>query len=352
MVITKKTILPLRYALSLATIILIFLCAGTVSAQVMDNSRRVERLSTRERVSLRTNVVDWALMVPNIGIEYDLRPENWNRYSVNLNLRYRPHTSGTFVRPAVYDIFEATVEGRMYWRERKAEPSGYLRRHIHWWDKLFSCRNMLPSHPNWIFYRGAYLSYTDYNLYIRSHHGRDGEAIMAGLTWGFVKPFIAFQNGNSLDMEFGISAGLAYYHQQRYVHDNKTNSYPKRGIDNWQLAHYPVVRDLHVAVVYRFGKYPIQKKYRWRYDVDMDFRAMKDSIYSDRMAWREKQFVKDSLYRVVSRDFKILYDSCVHQRRIERQRKIDSKAPEREIMQKEALQGKQKAMRKKNDKKA
>lgn len=301
-----------------------------VQAQVMDNSRRVERLSMKERISVRTNVVDWALMVPNIGIEYDLRPENWNRYAINLNLRYRPHTSGTFVRPAVFDIFEATVEGRMYWRERKAEQSGYLRRHIHWWDKLFSCRNMLPSHPNWIFYRGAYVSYADYNVYLRSHAGRDGEAIMAGLTWGFVKPFITFQSGNSLDMEFGISAGVAYLRHDLYRHDNATNSYPRTGHSGWHMLGYPAVRDLHVAVVYRFGKYPIQKKYRWRYDVDMDFRARKDSIYNNNLAWREKQFVKDSLYRVVSRDFKILYDSCVHQRRIERQRRIDSKAPERE----------------------
>lgn len=45
--------------------------AGT-RAQVMDNSRRVDYLSMAERLSLRTNVVDWSLMVPNIGIEYDL----------------------------------------------------------------------------------------------------------------------------------------------------------------------------------------------------------------------------------------------------------------------------------------
>jgi len=346
-----RNILPLRHLLLMAFTILSFFSTYELRAQVMDNSRKVERLSMKERVSLRTNVVDWALMIPNIGVEYDLRPENWNRYAVNLNLRYRPHTSGTFVRPVVYDIFEATVEGRMYWRERKAEPSGYLRRHIHWWDKLLSCRTMLPSHPKWIFYRGAYLSYSDYNLYLRGRDGKDGEAIMAGMTWGFVKPFIAFQNGNSLDMEFGISAGAAYLRNNSYRHDNKTNSYPRQGTSDWHFLSYPMVRDLHVAVVYRFGKYPIQKKYRWRYDVDMDFRARKDSIYNTDLAWREKQFIKDSLYRVVSRDFKLLYDSCVHQRRIERQRAIDNKAPERDIKQLDALTEKVKKSKKKSAKK-
>ena len=305
--------------------------AGT-RAQVMDNSRRVDYLSMAERLSLRTNVVDWSLMVPNIGIEYDLRRENWSRHALNLNLRYRPRTTGTFVRPAVFNIFEATVEGRMYWRERKATTSGYLRRHTHWWDKLFSCRNMMPSHPNWIFYRGAYVSYSDYSLYAKGHDGRDGQAFMAGFTWGFVKPFVAFQNGNSVDMEFGISAGLCYTKYNKYVHDNASNSYPVTSTTGWHLVKYPVPRDLHVAVVYRFGNYPIQKKYRWRYDVDLPYRARRDSIYDSRMAWRERQFLRDSLYRVVSRDFKLLYDSCVQQRRAERQRAIDSKAPRRQTL--------------------
>lgn len=210
---------------------------------------------------------------------------------------------------------------------------------------------MMPSHPKWIFYRGAYLSYADYNFYLREHAGRDGEAIMAGLTWGFVKPFIAFQNGNSLDMEFGISAGVAYLRHDLYKHDNKTNSYPRTGHSDWHMLGYPAVRDLHVAVVYRFGKYPIQKKYRWRYDVDLDFRAMKDSVYNNRMAWRERQFIKDSLYRVVSRDFKILYDSCAQQRRIERQRAIDNKAPQRDVTNSKAVTGKQKRKQKTDAKK-
>lgn len=310
-------------------IIISMLPLSGVKAQVMDNSRRVDTLSFRERLSLRTNVVDWSLMVPNIGLEYDLRRENWNRYAVNMNLRYRPRTTGTFVRPAVFNLFEIALEGRMYWRERKAEARGYLRRHDHWWDKLFSCRTMLPSHPKWIFYRGVYVSYADYALYLKGHDGRDGQALMAGFTWGFVKPFLAFQNGNSVDMEFGISAGLGYSKNDHFVHDNQTNSYPVVGRGGWHLMKYPAVRDLHVAVVYRFGNYPIQKKYRWRYDADMAFRARIDSMYNERYAGRERRFVRDSLYRVVAKDFKVLYDSCVHQRRMERQRAIDARAPKR-----------------------
>lgn len=319
----------LRQGVILTVIILALLFPCRAQAQVMDNSRRVDTLSLAERLSLRTNIVDWSLMVPNVGVEYDLRRENWSRYSLNLNIRYRPRTSGTFVRPVRFDLFEATVEGRMYWRERKATPNGYLRRHNHWWDKLFSCRTMLPSHPNWIFYRGVYLSYSDYDLYLSGHDGRQGEMLSAGFTWGFVKPFLAFQNGSSVDMEFGVSAGIGYTGYDRFRHDNERNVYYRTGTRDWHIVKYPVVRDLHVAMVYRFGRYPIQRKYRWRYDVDMAFRNRRDADYSDRLLYRERQFVRDSIYRVVSRDFRELYDSCVNERRMEKQKAIDAKAPKR-----------------------
>lgn len=297
-------------------------------AQVFDNSRKVDTLSLAERISIRTNLTDWLLTVPNIGVEFDLRKENWNRYAVNLNLRYRPRTSGTFVRPFVFNLFEATAEGRVYWRERKAEPSGYMKRHRHWIDKLFSCRSIMPSHPRWIFYRGGYVSYSDFSVLL-GNKGWQGQAIMAGFTWGFVKPFVAFQNGNSIDMEFGFSAGLSYRKYDRYTVNEFTNCYPVTGKEGWGIAPYPVVRDIHAALVYRLGNYPIQKKYRWRYDVDLKYHEKRDSIYHAWWAAREQKFIRDSLYKVVAKDFKMLYDSCVDIRHQMEQDDIDAKSPKR-----------------------
>ena len=88
-------------------------------------------------------------------------------------------------------------------------------------------------------------------------------------------------------------------------------------------------RDIHIGVVYRFGNYPIQKKYRWRYDVDMEYRAKIDSIYEHRLAGNEHKFIRDSLYKVVSNDFRLLYDSCVQARKAEAQMAIDARAPKR-----------------------
>lgn len=310
-------------------VIMIFmlLLSLTASAQVADNSRRVDTLSLAERISVRTNLVDWGLMVPNVGVEFDIRGTNWNRYAVNANLRYRPHTSSTYVRGIVYNLFEASLEGRVYWRERKCTPTGYLSPHRHWWDKLWSCRNMFPSHPNWVFYRGGYVSYAKYSFMFGGPTGYQGTAYQAGVTWGFVKPFLAFDNGNSLDMEFGFSAGAMYTKYDTYRADRESNCYPKTGHNDGKIM--PMLKDLHVAVVYRFGNYPIQKKYRWRYDVDLDFREKKDSIYNAWLTGREQQYIKDSIYRVMALEFKQLYDSCVDVRHREEQQAIDEKAPTR-----------------------
>lgn len=308
-------------------LMLFFVLPLTASAQVMDNSRRVDTLSLAERISVRTNLVDWVLLVPNIGVEFDIRNTNWNRWAVNANFRYRPRTTSTYVRGIVYNLFEATLEGRVYWRERKCSTNGYLRPHRYWWDKLWSCRNMLPSHPNWVFYRGGYITYSDYSMMFGGSEGRQGTAYMAGVTWGFVKPFLMFTNGNSVDMEFGISAGVMYNKYDTYKADRVSNCYPKTGHQDGKLS--PMVRDVHVALVYRFGNYPLLKKYRWRYDVDLDFRDKKDSIYNSWLTGREQKYIKDSIYNVMAAEFRILYDSCVDVRHREEQEAINAKAPAR-----------------------
>ena len=308
-------------------LMLMLLMPLATSAQVADNSRRVYTLSLAERISVRTNLVDWGLLVPNVGVEFDIRNTNWNRWAVNANIRYRPKTSSTYVRGIVFNLFEATLEGRVYWRERKCTPTGYLAPHRHWIDKLWSCRNMMPSHPNWVFYRGGYVTYSKYSMLWGGGEGRQGTAYMAGVTWGFVKPFLAFQNGNSVDMEFGFSAGIMYNKYDKFRADRENNCYPITGHEDGKWG--PMLRDIHVALVYRFGNYPIQKKYRWRYDVDMDFREKKDSIYNAWLSGREQKYIQDSIYRVVSQEFKMLYDSCVDVRHREQQRAIDEQAPAR-----------------------
>lgn len=93
-----------------------------------------------------------------------------------------------------------------------------------------------------------------------------------------MKPLYVFKNGNSLDFDLGVSAGLAFASYDKYRHDRESDCYPvtKRS----QSGVHPVVSDLHVGFVYRLGSYPVTKKYRWRYDCDQVYRDRIDSIYA------------------------------------------------------------------------
>lgn len=307
---------------------LLLLHSGNVYAQVMDNRRQVDTLSLAERISVRTNMVDWAILTPNVGIEFDLRRTNWSRYAVNLNLRGRYNPSKTYAQPITYSLAEVRLEGRQYWRERQAEVSGVMARHSKLWDKLMSCRRMVPHYPKTTYYRGIYVAYDKYNIRIPNIYtfGRDGEQLTAGLTWGFVRPLYGFTTGNSLDLEFGISGGFGMTKYDSYRYDNKTGENVFLWSADWDIIRKPVLSEVRVGFVYRFGKYPIQKKYRWRYDVDLDYRAMKDAKYfkADSTQWQRR--LNDSLYKVANAEFRHLYDSITAVHAKEEQQKINVKA--------------------------
>ena len=50
-------------------ILLLILTSTAVDAQKLDERRVVDTLTMKERIALRTNAIDWALMLPNIGVE-------------------------------------------------------------------------------------------------------------------------------------------------------------------------------------------------------------------------------------------------------------------------------------------
>lgn len=282
-----------------------------------------------DRLAIRTNGTDWLLGVPNVGVEFDIFNKNYNRWAVNLNFRYRPGTNTKLVAPVRWEGSEIKVEGRMYWREREAQASGPLAYHLMPWDKLMSCRRMVPKHPNTVFYRGVYVSYGTYAIRALKW-GDEGNFAQAGITWGFVKPLYAFRNGNSVDFEIGISGGIALAKNHEIRPDYKKNNYRERNQEGWKLVKMPVINDLHAALVYRLGKYPIQKKYRWRYDVDMEYRNNIDSTWTINDRNMTVMSYKDSIYQVVMADFRAIYDSVVMERRLQKQEMLNKTAPERD----------------------
>lgn len=314
---------PFRY---IWLCVLLILPITMVRAQVMDTGHQVDTLSTAERLSVRSNAVDWLLLVPNIGIEYDIFPTNHNRWSVGLNLRYNWQSSHTYKPGLVYNVAEARLEVRNYYRIRVfSSPSVEPKKHI--WERVLSPRRAESKHPTTTYYRGAFVAYNNYSLKLGSE-GKQGNAIIGGVMWGMIKPMYQFSNGNSLDLEFAASAGVAYAKYDTYTHDRMDDCYPITATGKTTIM--PVINELRVGFVYRFGSYPITKKYRWRYDVDLDYQDRVDSIIRAERNAAAAQHLSDSIYGTISKVFWDRYDQLAKKNkdRAEKQEALDKKAAE------------------------
>lgn len=69
-----------------------------------------------KRISIHTNAVDWVTLVPNIGLEVDLKQTPKNNYSISIFGKFNGNsTHGKLV----YNVNAFRVEGRKYWRTGK-----------------------------------------------------------------------------------------------------------------------------------------------------------------------------------------------------------------------------------------
>lgn len=289
----------------------------------MEHRTGVDTLSLAERISVRTNAADWLLLTPNIGVEYDIRNTNWNRWSVGVNLRGNWQSSHTYKPGAVYNLLETKLEVRNYRRTRQKnytdsiynkdkelvqvvmETNG-LNPHRWWTARLLSPRRKNIKFPMNTYYRGVYLSHANYSIML-GRGGKQGSALSLGMSYGIIRPLHVYKDGSSLDFEMGISGGLVYTKYDKYKHDSGSNCYPVIGKKDWHIVPYPVVTEVRVGFVYRFGKYPITSKYRWRYDVDTAYQnklreaeMLKNKIRMDKEtdkkeAAKRRIFVKDSI---------------------------------------------------------
>lgn len=237
---------------------LLFLGHRPIYSQVLETRQKVDTLSFAERWSIKTNMIDWTLLLPNIGVEYDLRNVNWSRWSVGLSVKGNWQSNHTFSRGTVYNLFDIKFQVRNYWRTKSKEVNNQI---------------VEPRRPLYVWYRGLYASYSSYSLLLFGNKGKQGDAISVGVTYGFVKPLYEFRNRNTLDFEVGASAGLCLTKYDEYVHDRESDCYPVIGTKTWTFVPFPVIHDVHVGFVYRFGQYPLSSRYRYRQDADQEYEA-------------------------------------------------------------------------------
>lgn len=275
-----------------------------VKAQVFETRARIDTLKWNERISLHTNAVDWALLIPNIGVEYDIRSTNWNRWAVGMSAKTKWRTNSRFKQRLFYNVSEVRFEFRNYWRTRQIDGHE-VTKHTSFIDKLFSCRRTVVKHPHTTYYRGVYASAGDYSFLV-DRKGRQGKFVSGGVTYGAMYPMYVFKSGNSLDLDLGISVGLVATNMEKFrlVDDCYERTQPGK----WKVVPFPMPTEARVGLVYRLGKYPINKKYRWRYDVDMRYRERYDSIRYEIEARRQERHITDSITNKIYNDFWLEYD--------------------------------------------
>lgn len=282
------------------------------SAQVGNGIPHVDTLTIAERISVRTNAVGWTLLTPNIGAEFQLRPETWSRWTVGLNLRWRPKGSNTFVHGFTYDTYGIRAEVRNYWRPREmSDPvNALLPKHHNFIDKLMSLRTDVRHHPKTVYYRGFYADYNHFT-FMPDNDGRQGKMISAGVLWGFQRPMYVYANGNSIDLDIGIAAGVGVTQYDKFKHSRTANKYYVTEHKDWQVVKHPVVSDVHVGFVYRFGHHPLPERYQWRYEVDLAYQAAVDSLNRLRQRQKIEKAFNDSLTNAMFDYFEATYDSIL-----------------------------------------
>ena len=323
-----------------------------VRAQVFETRARIDTLKWNERISLHTNAVDWALLIPNIGVEYDIRSTNWNRWAVGMSAKTKWRTNSRFKQRLFYNVSEVRFEFRNYWRTRQIDGHEVIK-HTSFIDKLFSCRRTVVKHPHTTYYRGVYASAGDYSFLV-DRRGRQGKFVSGGVTYGAMYPMYVFKSGNSLDLDLGISVGLVATNMEKFrlVDDCYERTQPGK----WKVVPFPMPTEARVGLVYRLGKYPINKKYRWRYDVDMRYRERYDSIRYALEAQRQERHIADSITNKIYNDFWLEYDkeaklNLNNARIAAEKQKAEAaklKAAEKLRLEEEAKAAKQKALEEKN----
>lgn len=257
-----------------------------------------EDLSFKDRIAIRTNVVDWVLTTPNIAFDYDIVSTPYDKKTVGLNLKYNWNTSHTYIPKQVYNLFDMRLDYRFYWRQQPYDNrSNYYGDWEREWISSSKGFGKLRARANCFravekpkthlsLFVGPYLSFSSFSVKLSAADdalGRQGLAFGAGLTGGVALPLYGYENGAALDLEFGGSLGWHFASYDIYAVDVVNNEYPLQGHRN-SFVFYPLVSDVRVSLVYRFRS--ISKQHT---EIDYD---LIDRRYIARLMEQDKESAK------------------------------------------------------------
>ena len=231
----------------------------------------------RNRIGIRTNVVDWVATIPNIGFEYEVKRSTYykNPYTIGGVIRWNWDTWSKYSPSTVFNLFDIRIEGRKYWntfttkdirklengmyeipislleREKRGLPDTVSSDTVSYWEYLYKQIGKIDrfkANEERGYYFGFYMGYHNYSYKFGST-GRQGNAFSAGITGGYTIPLYTY-NDRYIDLDLGGSLGIFYTKYDRYEHDPESNCYPIVAAGEGAL--FPMVTELRLALVYRF----------------------------------------------------------------------------------------------------
>ena len=180
---------------------------------------KAEEISFKDRWGIKTNAVDWLLTIPNIGVEFDLGNTIRNKRTISANIKWNWNTSQTYTPSLIFNVFDARVEWRQYFRTRQrggvTKDAGLYTRLK---ETVFTTQRKNPRQER-AYYWGVYVNASSYNLKI-GKEGKQGNAYGAGISVGYTAPLYGYRN-NYIDLELGGSAGLLYTSYDVYTTQRK-----------------------------------------------------------------------------------------------------------------------------------
>lgn len=260
----------------------------------------LDTLSIKERIYVRTNFLEWALLSPNAMVEFDILPYNWNKWTIAVGGRYNDFAKQVMSPKNVFNVKTFRVETRRYWHTTDRSGSGIPRGREYdnnWsiWRKAISRQRANPREEKRAYYAGAFISMSDFSIKL-GQQGKQGKATMFGGTFGFQQPLYGYTSGSTVDLEFGVSAGVAKVEYDTYQYNSKFDCYPKIGKTKNEIV--PSISEVRLALVYRFGR-SSRERYFSRYTYDRDYQNYKDSINFEKLKERNRRIsIRDSIAAV------------------------------------------------------
>ena len=103
-----------------------------------------------------------------------------------------------------------------------------------------------------VYYVGAMVGYDRFH-YVLNTDGKQGKEAFACATGGIVFQDLAkFSNGSAFDLDIGIAVGFQATQYSKFDYDKVYNRYVTSAVRGWHITPYPVVKDIHVSLVYTF----------------------------------------------------------------------------------------------------